>query len=146
MQLKIVDERIKDYLPKYATIGSAAFDLCACISSDLTLNPGDKKTISAGFALYIQDPELAGLILPRSGLGSRHGIILANGTGLIDSDYQGLIQMVLVNVQNAPYTIRPMERVAQMMIIPCKQIKVTVVDSFVETERGAGGFGSTGNK
>src|SRR5579859_2208715 len=144
MKLKIIDERIREHIPTYATVGSAAFDLRAAIQSPVTLWPNETKLIPAGFSLYIEDPKLAGLILPRSGLGHKRRIILGNSTGLIDSDYQGEIQVSLFNYSDDPFLILPLDRIAQMVIIPCIQVKFEIVDSFIQTDRGEGGLGSTG--
>jgi dUTP pyrophosphatase len=144
LNVKILDARLKDNLPAYATPGSAGLDLRACIDAALTLAPGETKMISTGLAIHIADPGYAALVLPRSGLGSKSGIVLGNLTGLIDSDYQGALMCALWNRGNAPFELKPMERIAQLIIVPVAQVVFNVVDEFTASERGTGGFGSTG--
>ena len=146
IQTRVLDARIKEYLPKYETTGSAAIDLRACIDSELTIEPGEVKLIPTGVSIYIADPSVAGLILPRSGLGHKNGIVLGNLTGLIDSDYQGPLMISCWNRGTVAFKIQPLDRIAQMMFVPVVHVALDVVDEFVNTsERGAGGFGSTGN-
>ena len=145
IDIRILDERLRDNLPAYATPGAAGLDLRACITDAIDLAPGATILVPAGFSLHIGDPGLAAIILPRSGLGARHGIVLGNLVGLIDSDYQGPIMVSLWNRSAKPYRIEPMERVAQMVIQPVVQARFQVVEAFCETERGSGGFGSTGS-
>jgi dUTP diphosphatase len=146
IQIKLIDERLgKDFpLPDYATEGSAGLDLCACIDKSLTIEPGDTILIPGGFAIHIADNAFAAMLLPRSGLGHKHGIVLGNLTGLIDSDYQGEIFVSCWNRSDASFTINPGDRIAQMVIVPVVQASFEFVDSFTETLRGAGGFGHTG--
>ena len=146
MQLKILDQRIgRDIpLPTYATEGSAGIDLRACLKESVTLQPGDTTLLPTGLSVYIEDPGLAAMILPRSGLGHKHGIVLGNLTGLIDSDYQGQVFVSCWNRSDDSFTINPGDRIAQMVIVPVVQANFEFVDSFTETNRGAGGFGHTG--
>ena len=146
IQIKLIDKRLGNEfpMPDYATQGSAGLDLCACIDESLIINPNDTVLISAGFAIYIADKSFAAMLLPRSGLGHKHGIVLGNLTGLIDSDYQGEIFVSCWNRGNTAFTIQPGDRIAQMIIVPVKQPRFEFVDSFDETIRGAGGFGHTG--
>ena len=144
IDLKILDERLRDQLPQYATPGSAGLDLRACINAPLTLNPGQTELIPAGMAIHIADPGYAAMILPRSGLGHKHGIVLGNLVGLIDSDYQGQLFVSTWNRGNVPFVINPMERLAQLVIVPVLQVAFNVVTEFGASDRGAGGFGSTG--
>lgn len=146
LQLKILDPRLgREYpLPQYATSGSAGIDLRACIDTAMELNPGDTQLIPSGIALHIDDPGLAALVLPRSGLGHKHGIVLGNLVGLIDSDYQGQILVSCWNRGQTTFTIQPGERIAQLVIVPVLQVEFDVVDTFTASERGAGGFGSSG--
>lgn len=145
VRLKILREELFEYgLPEYATLGSAGLDLRACISKMKVLTPGEVALIPVGFAIHLGNSELAAMILPRSGLGHKHGVILGNSTGVIDSDYQGEIMVSLWNRGNFPYTIQPGDRIAQMLIVPVKQVAFEIVEGFEETVRGAGGFGSTG--
>ena len=144
VDLKILDERLRDALPAYATPGSAGLDLRACLDAPLTLQPGDAQLIPTGLAMHLADPGYAAMILPRSGLGAKHGIVLGNLVGLIDSDYQGQVFVSLWNRGSAPFTLEPMERIAQLVVVPVVQVAFEVVDSFEQSERGAGGFGSTG--
>jgi dUTP pyrophosphatase len=142
--VKILDPRLKDNLPTYATGGSAGLDLRAAIDAPLTLEPGQTRMVSTGMAIHIADPGYAALILPRSGLGSKSGIVLGNLVGLIDSDYQGPLMCAMWNRGDAPFTIQPMDRIAQMIVVPVAQVGFEVVDDFEASARGAGGFGSTG--
>jgi len=146
IQIKLIDKRLGNEfpMPDYATQGSAGLDLCACIDESLIINPNDTALISAGFAIYIADKSFAAMLLPRSGLGHKHGIVLGNLTGLIDSDYQGEIFVSCWNRGNTTFTIQPGDRIAQMIIVPVKQPRFEFVDSFDETIRGVGGFGHTG--
>ncbi|MGA0808750.1 MAG: dUTP diphosphatase, partial [Burkholderiaceae bacterium] len=130
--------------PAYATAGSAGFDLRAVLDEPLQLEPGQTELISTGLSLYIENPGFAGLILPRSGLGHKHGIVLGNLVGLIDSDYQGPLMVSVWNRGNSAFTINPMERLAQLVIVPVAQVQFDLVDSFEATQRAQGGFGSTG--
>jgi len=144
IDVKILDPRLRDQLPQYATPGSAGLDLRACVQAPLTLNPGQTELIPTGIAIHIADPGYAAVILPRSGLGHKHGIVLGNLVGLIDSDYQGQIFVSTWNRGSTPFVVNPMERLAQLVVIPVKQIEFNVVDEFDASNRGAGGFGSTG--
>ena len=135
---------MRGQLPQYATPGSAGLDLRACLDAPLTLAPGQTELIPAGIAIHIADPGLAAVILPRSGLGHKHGIVLGNLVGLIDSDYQGQIFVSTWNRGNAPFTVNPMERLAQLVVVPVVQVGFNVVAEFGASDRGAGGFGSTG--
>jgi len=146
VQLKIVDTRLgRDIaLPKPSTPGSAGVDLRACLDDVLELAPGECELISTGLAIYLDDPGLAALILPRSGLGHKHGIVLGNLVGLIDSDYQGEIFISCWNRGTTTFSIKPAERIAQLVIVPVRQVNFQVVDSFAKSDRGAGGFGHTG--
>ena len=144
LDVKILDARLKGDLPKYASPGAAGLDLRACIETPLVLQPGDSQLVPAGIAIHIGNPGFAAIILPRSGLGAKHGIVLGNLTGLIDSDYQGQIFISLWNRGKAAFTIAPMERVAQLVVVPVAQVEWRVVEDFTASERGAGGFGSTG--
>ncbi|MCE2948529.1 MAG: dUTP diphosphatase [bacterium] len=142
--LRILDERLRTQMPAYATAGSAGLDLRACIAGTMVLEPGRTELIPTGIALHLADPGLAAMVLPRSGLGHKHGIVLGNLVGLIDSDYQGQVFVSLWNRGSAPFTLEPMERIAQLVVVPVVQVAFEVVDSFEQSERGAGGFGSTG--
>jgi len=144
LDIKILDERIRANLPSYATAGSAGLDLRACIDEPLTLRPGDSALIPSGLAIHVGDPGLAAIIIPRSGLGHKHGIVLGNLVGLIDSDYQGQVFVSCWNRGKEPFVVNPMERIAQMVIVPVVQVGLNIVESFDESARGAGGFGSTG--
>ncbi len=146
IQLKILDSRIgsKFPLPKFATDGSAGVDLCACLDKALTIDPGATHLIPTGIAIHIANPGLAALLLPRSGLGHKHGIVLGNLVGLIDSDYQGQLLVSCWNRGQEPFTIEPGERIAQMAFVPVAQVEFDVVDEFAVSRRGAGGFGHTG--
>lgn len=145
IQVKRLDKRLSnDDLPHYATAGSAGLDLRACLDADLTLKGGETQLISTGIAIYLRDPGYAAVLLPRSGLGHKHGIVLGNLTGLIDSDYQGPLMVSCWNRSPNDYTIHPGDRIAQMVIVPIAQAQFVVVDEFDDSERGSGGFGSTG--
>ncbi|HET8871095.1 MAG TPA: dUTP diphosphatase [Aquabacterium sp.] len=144
VDIKILDARVADSLPAYATPGSAGLDLRACLDAPLVLEPGQAQLIPTGLAMHLGDPGLAAMILPRSGLGHKNGIVLGNLVGLIDSDYQGPLMVSCWNRGQTAFTIQPMERIAQMVIVPVVQAAFRVVDSFEESERGTGGFGSTG--
>ena len=144
IDLRVLDERIADYLPQYATAGSAGLDLRACLDAPVVLEPGQTALIPTGLSIHIADPGLAAMLLPRSGLGHKHGIVLGNLVGLIDSDYQGPLMVSCWNRGAAVYAVQPMERIAQMVIVPVVQAQFRVVDSFQASSRGEGGFGSTG--
>ncbi len=146
IKVRILDPRVgTDFpLPEYATPGSAGVDMRACLDEPLVLEPGQTELIPTGMAVHVDDPGLAAVLLPRSGLGHKHGVVLGNLTGLIDSDYQGQVFISCWNRGNAPFTIEPGERIAQMVILPVVQVRFDVVESFEESERGAGGFGSSG--
>ena len=144
LDIKILDERIRGQLPAYATPGAAGLDLRACIDAPLTLAPGDAALIPTGLAIHLDDAGLAAMLLPRSGLGHKHGIVLGNLVGLIDSDYQGPLMVSCWNRGKEAFVVNPMERIAQMVVVPVVQVALNVVDSFQESARGAGGFGSTG--
>ena len=144
IDVRVLDERLRGQLPRYATPGSAGLDLRACIDAPLALAPGQTELIPAGIAIHLGDNGLAAMILPRSGLGHKHGIVLGNLVGLIDSDYQGQIFVSTWNRGNAPFTISPMERLAQLVVVPVVQVGFNVVEDFDTSRRGAGGFGSTG--
>jgi len=144
LDLKILDARMRDTLPQYATAGSAGLDLRACIDAPVTIAPGDTVLIPTGLAIHIADPGFAAMIVPRSGLGHKNGIVLGNLVGLIDSDYQGPLMVSTWNRGKTAFTIQPMDRIAQMVIVPVAQVKLNVVEEFDASDRGAGGFGSTG--
>jgi dUTP pyrophosphatase len=144
VDVRILDPRMKDRLPAYATTGSAGLDLRACIDAPIVLAPGAAELVPTGLAIHLGDPGHAAMILPRSGLGHRHGIVLGNLVGLIDSDYQGPLMVSCWNRGQAPFTIEPFERIAQLVVVPVVQAEFRVVDRFDASERGAGGFGSTG--
>jgi dUTP pyrophosphatase len=144
LEVKILDERIRGMLPHYATAGAAGLDLRACIDTPLILNPGDSQLVSSGVAIHVADPGYAAVVLPRSGLGAKNGIVLGNLVGLIDSDYQGPLMVSLWNRAKAAFTIQPLDRIAQLVVIPVVQVAFEVVEEFAASSRGAGGFGSTG--
>ena len=144
IDVKIMDARMASQLPAYATPGSAGLDLRACLTEAVTLQPNAWQLIPTGIAIYLADPNFAAMILPRSGLGHKHGIVLGNLVGLIDSDYQGQLMVSAWNRSDVPFTIEPMERIAQLVIVPVVQAQFRVVNEFVATERGEGGYGSTG--
>ena len=144
LEVKVLDARMREHLPHYATEGSAGLDLRACLEAPLTLEPGQTALIPSGIAIHLGDPGLAAVVLPRSGLGHKHGIVLGNLVGLIDSDYQGQIFISTWNRGHTTFTIQPMERLAQLVIVPVVQVAFDVVEEFRASPRGAGGFGSTG--
>jgi dUTP pyrophosphatase len=144
IELKILDERLHATMPTYATPGSAGLDLRACLTEPLTLAPNAWQLVPTGMALYLKDPAYAAMILPRSGLGHKHGIVLGNLVGLIDSDYQGQLMVSAWNRSEVAYTLQPMERLAQLVIVPVVQAQFTLVNEFTPTQRGEGGYGSTG--
>lgn len=144
LDVKILDARLRGSLPQYATEGAAGLDLRACTQEPLTLAPGQTELVPTGIAIHLADPGYAAVILPRSGLGHKHGIVLGNLVGLIDSDYQGQIMVSVWNRGQSSFTVQPMERIAQLVIIPVLQVEFNVVDEFAATDRGASGFGSTG--
>lgn len=142
--IKILDQRMKDFLPAYATPGSAGLDLRACIDEPITIQAGQTVLIPTGLAIHLADPNYAAMILPRSGMGHKNGIVLGNLVGLIDSDYQGQLMISTWNRGNSDFTLQAMERLAQLIIVPVMQVGFEVVEEFADSERGAGGFGSTG--
>jgi len=144
IDVKILDARLRDQLPAYATSGSAGLDLRACIDAPILLKPGHAELIPSGIAVHLDDPGLAAMVLPRSGMGHKHGIVLGNLVGLIDSDYQGQILVSLWNRGAAIFTLNPMERIAQLVVVPIVRVAFNIVDDFPESTRGSGGFGSTG--
>jgi dUTP pyrophosphatase len=146
VDLKVIDERIRAHLPAYATPGSAGLDLRACIDTAVVIAPGDAQLISTGISIHIGDPGLAALILPRSGLGHKHGIVLGNLVGLIDSDYQGPLMVSCWNRGRDSFTVHPLDRIAQLVIVPVVQAMFRVVDAFEASSRGVGGFGSSGGR
>jgi dUTP pyrophosphatase len=146
IDVKVLDPRLAGHLPGYATPGSAGLDLRACLASPLLLEPGQTQLIPTGLAIHIGDPGLAAMILPRSGLGHKHGIVLGNLVGLIDSDYQGPLMVSCWNRGAASFTVQPMERIAQLVIVPVVQAAFRVVREFGASQRGEGGFGSTGQR
>ncbi len=146
LDVRVLDKRLLEQLPHYATPNSADLDLRACIDAPVTLKPGETTLIAAGIAIHLDNPKYAAMVLPRSGLGHKHGIVLGNLVGLIDSDYQGQIFVSVWNRGHAEFTIQPMERIAQMIVVPVLQVEFNVVADFVASTRGDGGFGSTGKK
>ncbi|BDW11928.1 deoxyuridine 5'-triphosphate nucleotidohydrolase [Polynucleobacter sp. SHI8] len=144
LQVKIMDERMRSQLPQYATPGSAGLDLRACLEEAIDIAPGQTLLVPTGISIYINDPRYCAMILPRSGLGHKHGIVLGNLVGLIDSDYQGQLMVSTWNRGNASFRLEPMERLAQLVIVPVMQIEWSIVDEFATSGRGEGGFGSTG--
>ena len=144
IDVKILDARMRDQLPQYATPGAAGLDLRACIDAIIVLSPGETQLIPTGLSIHIADPGYAAMILPRSGLGHKHGIVLGNLVGLIDSDYQGPLMVSCWNRGQTAFTLAPMERLAQLVIVPVMQAEFVVVDDFAASARGEGGFGSTG--
>ena len=144
LEVKVLDERIRGLLPHYATAGAAGLDLRACIDKELRLEAGDSRLVSSGIAIHVGDPGYAAMILPRSGLGAKSGIVLGNLVGLIDSDYQGPLMVSLWNRGREPFTVHPMDRIAQLIVVPVVQVDFEVVEEFAASARGAGGFGSTG--
>ena len=146
VDVKILDHRLHENMPGYATAGSAGIDLRACIEHNMVIQPKQSELIPSGIAIHLSDPGYAAMILPRSGLGHKHGIVLGNLVGLIDSDYQGPIFVSTWNRGRAPFTVNPMERLAQLVVVPIMQVGFNVVDDFDASHRGAGGFGSTGKR
>ena len=146
INVKVLDPRLHEQMPGYATPGSAGLDLRACIEAPLALEPGSTHLIPTGLAIHIADPAYAAMILPRSGMGHKHGIVLGNLVGLIDSDYQGELMVSAWNRGHASFMLNPMERLAQLVIVPVLQVAFNVVERFAESERGSGGFGSTGKR
>lgn len=146
LDVRILDPRLRDQLPQYATPGSAGLDLRACIDASVTLEPGHSQLIPSGIAIHLEDRTLAAMVLPRSGLGAKHGIVLGNLVGLIDSDYQGQIFVSIWNRGNATFTIQPLDRIAQMIVVPVVQVEFNIVEEFDQSARGDGGFGSTGKQ
>jgi dUTP pyrophosphatase len=144
LQVKILDERMRSQMPSYGTPGSAGLDLRACIDAAIEIAPGQTVLVPTGLSIYVEDPRYAALILPRSGLGHKHGIVLGNLVGLIDSDYQGQLMVSTWNRSSQTFTLEPMERLAQLVIVPIQQVELKIVDEFAESSRGTGGFGSTG--
>ncbi|HEY5993988.1 MAG TPA: dUTP diphosphatase [Gallionellaceae bacterium] len=144
VDVKILDPRLHANPPAYATAGSAGIDLRACIDKEIVVQPGQTELVPSGIAIHLNDPHCAAMILPRSGLGHKHGIVLGNLVGLIDSDYQGQIFVSIWNRGHQPFTLMPLERMAQMVIVPVMQMQLNIVEEFAASERGAGGFGSTG--
>ncbi|MGO1765883.1 deoxyuridine 5'-triphosphate nucleotidohydrolase [Advenella sp. S44] len=146
LDVKILDERMRDQLPTYATSGSAGLDLRACLEQEQTLAPGASLLVPTGISIYLQDPRYAAMILPRSGLGHKNGIVLGNLVGLIDADYQGPLMVSVWNRSQTPFVLTPMERIAQLVVVPVMQVAFNVVEEFTQSERGVGGFGSTGSR
>jgi len=144
LQVKIMDERMRSHLPQYATAGSAGLDLRACLEVAIDIDPGQTVLVPTGISIYINDPRYCAMILPRSGLGHKHGIVLGNLVGLIDSDYQGQLMVSTWNRGSSTFRLEPMERLAQLVIVPVMQIEWSIVDEFASSDRGEGGFGSTG--
>jgi len=146
IDVKILDERLRDSPPHYATPGAAGLDLRACLDGPLEIRPGQTILVRTGMAIHLADPGLAAMILPRSGLGHKHGIVLGNLVGLIDSDYQGELMVSVWNRGQEPFTLHPLDRVAQLVVVPVLQVGFNVVDDFDASHRGEGGFGSTGKR
>jgi dUTP pyrophosphatase len=146
LDIRLIDARLRDALPHYATAGAAGLDLRACIDAPLVIEPGQTHLVPTGMAIHIADPGYAAMILPRSGLGHKHGIVLGNLVGLIDSDYQGQVMVSCWNRGQQPFTLQPLERIAQMVVVPIVQVQFNVVEDFDLSTRGAGGFGSTGTR
>ena len=144
LDVKILDPRLRDALPQYSTAGAAGLDLRACVEKPLKLAPGAAELVPSGIAIHLADPGLAAVVLPRSGLGHKHGIVLGNLVGLIDSDYQGEVMVSVWNRSQEAFTINPLDRIAQLVVVPVVQVKLNVVEEFAASRRGAGGFGSTG--
>ena len=144
LAVKILDERIRGMLPHYASAGAAGLDLRACLETEVVLNPGESRLVSSGISIHLGDPGYAAVILPRSGLASKNGIVLGNLVGLIDSDYQGPLMVSLWNRGAAAFTLQPLDRIAQLVVVPVVQVEFEVVEEFTASARGAGGFGSTG--
>jgi dUTP pyrophosphatase len=146
IDVKILDERLRDSPPHYATPGAAGLDLRACLDGPLEIRPGQTILVRTGMAIHLADPGLAAMILPRSGLGHKHGIVLGNLVGLIDSDYQGELMVSVWNRGQEPFTLHPLDRIAQLVVVPVLQVGFNVVDDFAASHRGEGGFGSTGKQ
>jgi dUTP pyrophosphatase len=146
LDVRILDARLRECVPQYATEGAAGLDLRACVETPLVLRPGDAQLIPSGIAIHLDDAGYAALILPRSGLGHKHGIVLGNLVGLIDSDYQGQLMVSCWNRGIEPFTVQPLERIAQLVIVPVVQARLNIVDEFVASTRGSSGFGSTGRQ
>ena len=144
LEIKVLDERIRPHLPAYATSGSAGLDIRACIEEPIALRPGESALLPSGIAIHLADPGLAAILIPRSGLGHKHGIVLGNLVGLIDSDYQGQVFVSCWNRGREPFVVNPLERIAQMVVVPVVQVELDIVETFDASARGAGGFGSTG--
>ncbi|HYN12129.1 MAG TPA: dUTP diphosphatase [Burkholderiales bacterium] len=144
LEVKILDERIRSMLPHYASAGAAGLDLRACVEAALVMQPGDSQLVRSGIAIHLGDARYAAMVLPRSGLGAKHGIVLGNLVGLIDSDYQGEVMVSLWNRGKNAFTIQPLDRIAQLIVVPVQQVEFEVVEEFAASARGAGGFGSTG--
>ena len=144
LDVRVLDPRLRDMLPTYATSGAAGLDLRACIEAPRELKPGDTALVPSGLAIHLSDPGFAAVVLPRSGLGHKSGIVLGNLVGLIDSDYQGQIMVSVWNRSRERFTIQPMERIAQLVVVPVVQVKLNIVEEFAASDRGANGFGSTG--
>ena len=144
LDVRILDARLRGSLPKYSTAGAAGLDLRACIDEPLNLAPGAAELVPSGMAIHLADPGLAAMVLPRSGLGHKHGIVLGNLVGLIDSEYQGEVMVSVWNRSKEAFTINPLDRIAQLVVVPVVQVKLNVVEEFAASRRGAGGFGSTG--
>jgi dUTP pyrophosphatase len=144
LEVKVLDERIRGMLPHYATPGAAGLDLRACIDAPLSLRPGGSELVPTGIAIHLGDPGFAAIVLPRSGLGVKHGIVLGNLVGLIDSDYQGQVMVSLWNRGQMSFTVQPLDRIAQLVVVPVVQVEFRVVEDFATSGRGAAGFGSTG--
>jgi dUTP pyrophosphatase len=144
LEVRILDPRIRDNLPQYASPGAAGLDLRACLDAPLVLQPGDSQLVPSGIAIHLGESGLAAIVLPRSGLGAKHGIVLGNLVGLIDSDYQGPIFVSVWNRGKAAFTIQPLERIAQLVVLPVVQVEFAMVEQFAASARGTGGFGSTG--
>ena len=146
LEVKILDERMRSLLPRYASAGAAGLDLRACVAAPLVLQPGESQLVSSGIAIHVADPGHAAVVLPRSGLGAKSGIVLGNLVGLIDSDYQGPLMISLWNRSAAAFTVQPLERIAQLVVVPVVRVELELVEEFAASERGAGGFGSTGQR
>ena len=146
LDVRVLDKRLHDQLPQYATPGSAGLDLRACVDAPVTLKPGDTTLVPSGIAIHLANPAYDAMVLPRSGLGHKHGIVLGNLVGLIDSDYQGQIFVSVWNRGHTEFVIQPMERIAQLIVVPVMQVEFKVVEDFAASTRGDGGFGSTGKK
>ena len=144
VEMKVLDERMADFVPTYATAGSAGLDLRACLDEEVVLQPGETFLVPTGLAIYLANPAYAAVLLPRSGLGHKHGIVLGNLVGLIDSDYQGELKVSLWNRGSEPFAVKPFDRIAQMVVVPVVQACFKRVEEFVGSSRGEGGFGSTG--